>query len=219
MVTNFVHEKSSSLKDVAYAEIKQRIQNSVFAPGRFLSERKLSELLGMSKTPIKAALSRLEHEGFVRVSPQQGIVVRELSLKEVSDHFELRTVLENFVVRKIVGRLTKPQRATIEKNLAAQRKASKALDVPQLVELDASFHLLLCSALGNDSIVACLAQHRARMHRVIAEVMACAPERAVDAVREHTAIYKAICQGDSAKAAELIQSHFDTGRQYLFSAR
>jgi DNA-binding GntR family transcriptional regulator len=66
----------SLLKAKAYTEIKERIQNSTFAPGVFLSERKLSSLLGMSKTPIKAALERLEQEGFVAVSPQQGIVVR-----------------------------------------------------------------------------------------------------------------------------------------------
>ena len=219
MIAESVNKKSSPLKDLAYSEIKQRIQDSEFAPGGFLSERKLAKLLSMSKTPIKAALGRLEFEGFVRVSPQQGIVVRELSLKEVSDHFELRTVLENFVIGAIMGRLTKPQRDAIEKNLTAQRRASKALDIKQLVELDASFHLLLCTAVGNDAIVECLTQHRARMHRVVFEVMSRAPERAVHAVREHTAIYKAICKGDSDKATKLLQGHFETGRRYLFSGR
>ena len=219
MVANSVNEKSAPLKDLAYSEIKQRIQNSEFAPGGFLSERKLAELLRMSKTPIKAALSRLEFEGFVRVSPQQGIVVRELSLKEVSDHFELRIVLENFVIGAIVGRLTKPQQNAIEKNLTAQRQASKSLNIHRLVELDASFHLLLCSAVGNDAIVECLTQHRARMHRVIFEVMSRVPERAVHAVREHAAIYKAICKGDSDKATKLLQGHFETGRHNLFSGK
>src|SRR5213080_3141617 len=67
------------LKERAYAEIKQRILSGAFAPGTFLSERQLALQLQMSKTPIRAATERLEQEGFLTISPQQGIVVHDLS--------------------------------------------------------------------------------------------------------------------------------------------
>src|SRR5690349_20231147 len=79
--------RASLLKDEAYESIKQRLLNNDYPPGSFLSERQLAGGLGMSKTPVKAALERLESEGFITVSPQQGIVVRELSVREIADQY------------------------------------------------------------------------------------------------------------------------------------
>src|SRR5262249_52042289 len=76
------------LKDRAYDEIKRYILNNDFPPGTFLAERQLAAQLGMSKTPVKAALERLELEGLICVSPQQGIVVRDLSVQEIADQYE-----------------------------------------------------------------------------------------------------------------------------------
>src|SRR5215216_6564500 len=86
----------SLLKDRAYERIKQRLLNNDYPPGSFLSERQLAENLGMSKTPVKGALERLEAEGLISVSPQQGIVVRELSVHEIADQYEIRAVLESY---------------------------------------------------------------------------------------------------------------------------
>ncbi len=97
--------REPSLKERAYIEIKQRIQDMTFAAGDFLSERRLASMLGMSKTPIKAALERLEHEGFVAVAPQQGIVVRSPSMRDVQEMLELRRALESFCFRAVAGKL------------------------------------------------------------------------------------------------------------------
>ena len=86
----------SFLKDRAYEQIKHRLLNNDYAPGMFLSERQLAENLGMSKTPVKAALERLELEGFIAVSPQQGIIVRELSVHETADLYEIWLALESY---------------------------------------------------------------------------------------------------------------------------
>ena len=66
------------LKDRAYEELKTLILSEALPPGSFLSERALGQKLGMSKTPVRSAIERLENEGFVSVSPQQGVVVRAL---------------------------------------------------------------------------------------------------------------------------------------------
>lgn len=207
------------LKDRAYAEIKQQIQSGEFAAGAFLSERQLAALLGMSKTPIKAALERLEHEGFIAVSPQQGIVVRELSIAEVADQFELRKALETYVVQAIAGRLGGKQLQAVERNLRQQSAAASRELVGRLVELDTEFHLLLCEAFGNRAIIECLVQHRAKMHRVIFQVMSKAPGRLTDAVREHDEIFAAVRDGRSADAARLLDRHLEFGKQYLLSSR
>ena len=71
-------ETRDLLKDQAYRTLKQMLLDGVYLPGTFLSERQLVDALGMSKTPIRTALERLEHDGFVSISPQQGIIVCEL---------------------------------------------------------------------------------------------------------------------------------------------
>src|ERR1700742_2672191 len=81
------------MKERAYDSLKQLILTETFEPGAFLSERQLAVRLKMSKTPVKAALERLESEGFIAVSPQQGIVVQDLTLEEIADHFEVREAL------------------------------------------------------------------------------------------------------------------------------
>src|SRR5437870_2186503 len=97
------------LKERAYSEIKRRILDGGFAPSTFLSERQLASQLAMSKTPIRAALERLEMEGLVVVSPQQGILVRDLSVHEIADLYEMRAALETYVVRAVAGQLTAGQ--------------------------------------------------------------------------------------------------------------
>src|SRR5262249_27542515 len=96
----------SMLKERAYIEIKQRILRGAFSPSPFLWERQMSSQLAMSKTPIHAALERLELEGFITISPQQGIIVRDLSVHEIADHYEIRATLEAYVLRTLAGSLT-----------------------------------------------------------------------------------------------------------------
>jgi DNA-binding GntR family transcriptional regulator len=207
------------LKDRAYLEIKQCIQRGEFSPGAFLSERQLAALLGMSKTPIKAALERLEQEGFVAVSPQQGIVVRELSIGEVADQFELRMALESYVVRSIAGTLSDRQIQGVERNLRQQSSAAARGQSDRLVELDTEFHLLLCEVFGNRAILECLEHHRSRMHRVIAQVMSQSAGRLADAVREHEGIFAAVRGGEAEAASRLMVQHLEFGKQSLLRSR
>src|SRR5919201_402849 len=71
------------MKARAYAEIKKFLQRGDLAPGSFVAERQLAAGLGMSKTPVRAALERLEAEGFVAISPQQGIIIRDSANQEI----------------------------------------------------------------------------------------------------------------------------------------
>src|SRR4051812_38882172 len=143
----------SFLKERAYERIKQRLLNNDYPPGSFLSERQLAEALGMSKTPVKAALERLESEGFISVSPQQGIVVRELSVHEIADQYEIRAALESYMVRTLAGQLTPDQVARVRANLDAQARIRGTGDVERGVALDAGFHTQFAEFLGNREIL------------------------------------------------------------------
>src|SRR5262249_15475257 len=176
------------MKERAYDEIKQGILRSDFPPGSFLAERQLAERLGMSKTPVKAALERLEMEGVITVSPQQGIVVREMTVHEIADQYEIRAALETYVVRATAGRLTPGQTERLRANLNAQEANLAAGDVLTGVALDAEFHALFSEFLGNQEIRRVVGQLREKMHRVITKVFQLNPGRINGSYEEHLAI-------------------------------
>lgn len=210
---------SGLLKQQAYSALKLSIQDGTFAAGEFLSERQLAARLGMSKTPVKAALERLEVEGFVAVAPQQGIVVRELSVQEVADQFEIRAALEPFTVRQIAGRLSAVQIDQLRQNLQLSRKACESEEISAAVFLDADFHLLFCEFLGNQEILRVLSQLRDRIHGVIRHVFHHDHQRLLSSVDEHEAIAEAVITGQGDLAARRVVQHLEYGRQFLLSRR
>ncbi len=207
------------LKDRAYDRIKEKLLNDDYPPGMFLSERQLAGALGMSKTPVKAALERLEAEGFISVSPQQGIVVRQLSVHEIADQYEIRAALESFAVRSLAGKLTAEQVARVNANLWAQSRLTDATDVRAGVELDAAFHAQFIEFLGNREIIRVMDQLRDRMQRVIAQVFRMSPARVRTSYDEHTAIAAAVIDGRGDAAAALVAEHLERGKRLILSPR
>jgi DNA-binding GntR family transcriptional regulator len=207
------------MKHQAYDELKRRILADAYPPGTLLAERRLAADLGMSKTPIKAAVERLEAEGFVAVSPQQGILVREPTVADIVDQYEARAALETYVLRSVAGRLTPAQAERLRENLQEQDDHRATGDLARGMELDAGFHVLFAEFLGNREIVRMMGQLRERMQRVIAQVFRLHPARFDGSVSEHTAIAQAVVRGDGAKAAALLEQHLQRGRQLILSPR
>lgn len=212
-------QRPELLKNRAYEDLKARILKNEFPPGSFLAERQLAHTLGMSKTPVKAALERLELEGFIAVSPQQGIVVRELNVSEIVDQYEIRTALECFVVRSIAGHLREDQIARLEENLSAQKAILKQSKVQQGVALDAAFHIMLSEFLGNQEILRVMKQLREKIQRVVLLVVHASPQRIDTSYPEHRAIADAVIQGKADQAARLIEEHLERGRQLILAPR
>src|SRR4051794_17827836 len=175
----------SLMKERAYAELKRLILDGALAPGSFLAERQLAARLGMSKTPVRSALERLESEGFLSISPQQGAIVREVSLHEVADQYEIRQAIESFVVRTLAGKLSPEQVALLRANLDAQRLNLKAGDVTRGAALDGEFHGLFCEFLGNQEILRVMRQLRDKTHRLISQVFKLNPGRLASSYAEH----------------------------------
>lgn len=203
------------LKEQAYAEIKALLLDGVVPPGAFLSERQLARQLGMSKTPIRAALERLELESFVTTSPRQGVVVRELSLQEIKDHYAIRIALESFVVAQLAGRLSTPQIATLRANLDQQRDLLETSEARAYMQLDAAFHLSLCEFLGNREITRVMQHQREKLYRVVLQILERDMHKMARSYAEHVAIVEALTEGTAGQAADLMRAHFENGKQLL----
>jgi DNA-binding GntR family transcriptional regulator len=205
------------LKERAYDEIKRYILRNDFPPGTFLAERQLAAQLGMSKTPVKAALERLEHEGFISVSPQQGIVVRELTVREIADQYEIRVALETYTLRSLAGRLTREQVVRLRTNLAAQKRLRGSGEVEEMAALDSAFHGLFAEFLGNQEVLRVMGQLRDKMQRIIIKVFRLNPGRIDTSYEEHLALAEAAIGGDGPRAAKLMEAHLARGKQMILS--
>ncbi|MDA1191447.1 MAG: GntR family transcriptional regulator [Candidatus Poribacteria bacterium] len=224
MIGDHVSAESSArsrslLKDRAYSELKDLILREVFPPGSFLSKRRLAERLEMSRTPIQSALERLEAEGFVTISPQQGVVVREFSVHEIVDLFELREALEPFVMRKLASRLTDDHVAALRSNLEKQEVAAQQDDIVASTKFDADFHLLMCEFLDNREILRVMRQQHDKLYRVALRVMSGSSGRAKQSFDEHKAIADALIAGDGGLAAATMLKHLEFGKSFLVSRR
>ncbi len=204
-----------TLSSRAYDALKTLFQDGTYSPGDFLTEGELARRLKMSKTPVRTALVRLEVDGFVTVSPQQGIVVREPSFQEIIDLFDIRIALETFVVRRLAGNLTPEQTARLRQNLDGQARAARNLDNAAATELDTEFHLLLCGFLGNREITQVMQRLREKLHRIIMGIQLKSPNRIVEGWREHEGIAESVNQGRGEQAAQRVVQHLEWGKKFL----
>ena len=205
-----------SLKHRAYAELKKRILSGALPPGELLSERQLALSLKMSKTPVHAALERLEGDGLVIVTAQQGIVVRAISPEDIADHFEIREALETFVVSRLAGRLAAEQVGCLERNLGDHRGAVRQGDIAEHIRLDSEFHLLLCEFHGNREITRAMGQIRDKSYRVMHHISTRFPTRMGEALSEHEAIFSSLLSGDGPAASERMATHLRNGVQSIY---
>lgn len=208
-----------TLANRAYEDLKQLFQDGTYAPGDFLTEGELARRLKMSKTPVRTALTRLEMDGFVTVSPQQGIVVREPSIHEVIDLFDIRTALETFVVRRVAGTLTPAQQNRLRVNLDLQGRAVKDQDHETATRLDTEFHILFCEFLDNREITQAMERFRGKLHRIILGIQRKSPERLHDGWREHEAIAESVIQGRAEQAAQRVVQHLEWSKKFLVGGR
>ena len=214
---NKTTNKRDLLRIRAYRSIKDMILLEQAPAGSFLSKRQLARELDMSPTPVHSALERLEAEGFVRISPQQGIVVREFSIQEIADFFEFRLAIESFVIRSLAGRLTTEQKLGLRENLRAQAATAKSGDLDAFVQEDAAFHHLICEFHGNAQIIDSMAQLRDKLYRVARSVSTRVSDRPTTAYKEHKGIADAMIAGDAEAAVQRLTDHIQFGRQVLIS--
>ncbi len=205
------------LKDIALEQLKLLIIDGTLKPGRFVSERELTGMLSMSKTPIRAALERLAIEGFVEVLPQRGIMVLELSLQEIVDHYDLRQALETFVVARLAGRLDREQLDQLYAELERQRTAVGIRDARGYIVADGDFHQQLCAFDGNEQIIDVMLRQRDKLSRVGEQISRRDPERMRISAAEHAGIVAALEEGDGVLAAERVAEHLENGKRFLIA--
>lgn len=211
--------RTASLKQQAYLELKRLILSDEMAAGTVLSVRQLAARLDMSRTPVHAAIERLEADGLVTLAPQQGVVVREVSLQDIVNHFGIRQALEPFLMSRLAGKLTDDQVQALRANQARHLAALKQHRLDEYVEVDVEFHQLLCRFHGNEEITNVMQRLRDKIQRVIYRIVRNSPERVTESYSEHQAILDALVESDGERAANLVNEHLEKGLRRILPER
>ena len=142
----------SGASERAYEEIRKRLLQGDYAPGVRLSENELSEVCGVSRTPVREALRRLALEYFVRIEPNRGAFVIDWSREDIADMFEMRSMLEGLAARKAAAKATPSHISQMSDIIVKIDKAAKAggEDMMALfLSLNRDFHDVVFSASGS----------------------------------------------------------------------
>ncbi|WP_068154327.1 GntR family transcriptional regulator [Rhodococcus phenolicus] len=144
---------AESAADRAYAAIRGDILNGVHAPGTMLGEAGLAAGLGVSRTPIRAALVRLQEEGWITIYPKRGALVRGLTEKDISDLADARLVLEATSIARAPRAARDTLADRLDAGIAAQQGALAAADLDRFIELTIAFHRSFVEVSGNAVIL------------------------------------------------------------------
>lgn len=197
--------------DWVYEELKLAIIDLRLGPGEPLREAALAEQLGVSKTPIREALTRLEQDGLVETTSFKGAAATVYSRRDLEEIYELRELLEVAAIRRAAESMRDEDRARLEQVCAQSRALSTPQDADRLSELLTEFDQLLFAQVTNSRIRALIDNLQAHLRR-IGRLTADIPGRIGDSVAEHDSILEAIMAADADLAEQRLRGHIRSVR-------
>ncbi|MFQ6332691.1 GntR family transcriptional regulator [Methylophilus sp. 3sh_L] len=203
----------SSTVDGLYTQLKQKIISFELYPGTRVTEQVLAEMFGVSRTPIRQALQRLEIEGFLSIRPKQGCFIRELDVNELMEYYEARIALELLIVESAVNAMTDKQ---LEQMMALWHPDIHDNELQHGIDLgekDESFHVGL--ALASDKpVLASLLKNINHRIRVIRRLDLNSDNRSQRTYKEHFEILQHIKERDTSKAKQAMKRHIQRSREF-----
>lgn len=203
-----------SLSETTYSEIRQALIAGDFGPGQRLSEPELALHFNTSRSPIREALSRLSHEGFLERLPSGRVRVRELDLAELEQLYVVRASVEGLAARLAAPRLRTIDLEQMENAQDEMESCIRKGDAVGAISAGQQFHDVLVRECGNEPLIEVLSSLRAKISRfraVVASLGDYDPERA----GEHRRILKALYQRKAEQASAEMMRHIGASARAL----
>ena len=202
------------LREVVSETLRQAIQDGVLKPGERLMEIPLAEELGVSRTPIREAIRKLELEGFVVMVPRRGTYVANISLKDITQVFEIRSALEELAAGLAAERITEEEIETLERMLVEIGDHMENKDMDSVVAADVEFHEVLYLASRNERLADIVHNLREQTYRFRSFSMN-QPGRLRKTWEEHRQLVEAIATHNAPQARKLARIHMEHSEQTL----
>lgn len=204
--------RPKSLRELALEHLRESIVDGSLKMGQVLSERRISEELGVSKSPVREALAQLRDEGLVSIEPQKGARVFSLSEPEVSQICDFRQAIESAafelaLARDRAGLASEMRRVVIEMEQAREKGHEKSY-----LALDTSFHHLIFTHSGNDYLTASYSRYIGKI-AALRTHLSKLPQHTELSFDEHKGIALATKEGNLDQIKSLLAEHIDRTRQ------
>ncbi len=196
------------LRDVVFKTLRQGILTGELKPGERLMEIHLANKLGVSRTPIREAIRKLELEGLVTMIPRRGAEVAQITEKSMKDVLEVRKVLDNLSVELACERITEEEKEMLKNACVDFEEAVKTGDFAKIAKTDVAFHDIIVTATRNIRLSQMVNNLAEQMYRYRFEYIKDSTQHA-RLVQEHEEICQGILAGDKEKALEAIEAHID----------
>ena len=206
---------TSSMVDAAYEQLRRRILDNDWPPGHRALEHEVATELGMSRTPVREALMRLQNEGLVEVIPRHGVRVLPVSGNDMQEIYQILTALECMAAELLAAR--KPSAKELEPLVDATKAMDKALradDLDAWAAADERFHAHLIELAGNRQLQATVLNYWDRAHRARMFTLRLRP-KPVNSTKEHMQMVDRLRAGDSEGAASVTRAHRERARHEL----
>ena len=209
-----VDKNAKSLEESVYYKLEEEILGGELRAGDILTETALSQRLGVSRTPLRAAMHRLAEEGLIEQTPNKGAVVLGVSTEDLLNIYRIRIRLEGLASSLAALNITDDQLSELREGVELAEFYVERRDTEHLKELDTEFHRLIYSATKNRQLERILSD----LHRTIRsyrKLSISVPERLLQSVSEHREILRAIENRDSALAEKLTEAHVGAALENL----
>jgi GntR family transcriptional regulator, rspAB operon transcriptional repressor len=200
-------DRKRPVADQVYDALKRAIIATRLLPGASISENRICRHFGVSRTPVRSAVTRLSEEGLIDVYPQQGSFVSPIRLGEVRDSHFVRKNLELALLREAAARWDASMSAQARAIVEAQRQAIAAGEIDRFFEQDESFHEIFAVFAARVGVWSTVQQAKSRLARLVR--LFGAPSRLVVVISEHLAVLDALDAGKVNEAARCMEDHLD----------
>lgn len=202
------------LRDVVFNTLRQAILRGELKPGERLMEIQLANKLGVSRTPIREAIRKLELEGLVLMIPRKGAEVADIKEKNLRDVLEVRSALETLSVRLACERITDEQIEELKRAAKEFKFTLKSGDITKIAEADVKFHDVIYEATENKKLIQLLNNLREQMYRYRMEYLKDRKSHSRLAA-EHEEILAALENRDEAAAVKVMRYHVEQQKEHI----
>jgi len=208
---------NENLSARVYGQIKRLILCNEIMPGQKLHHQQLSERLGVSRTPVREALTRLVQEGYVSFLPNRGFTCKEIRLQEAEELYELRESLEAFAVEKAVEKLTDEALAALRKKMDFYGQDVQNLFTRERLVYDQDVHLTIAQIAGNETLQSSLSHVFERIVLKRRTDGIYDPARGLTAHQEHVELLDAMARRDAQAAVAIVRGHIQAGKKNVLA--
>lgn len=205
------------LRRKVFAVLEDAVLNGKYRPGESLTEGRLAAELGVSRTPIREALTQLEHEGLVQLVPNKGALVTGISQKDIQDIYTIRMLIEGLAARWAAENIDEQELKDLQNAIELEEFYTLKNDLEQLIRLDSRFHQVIYTASKSRPLMYMLKTFHHYIQRARSQSLE-TPGRAYKALQEHKVIFQAIREHDGAQAEALTAEHIHKASLNLLKA-